>query len=47
MDNYQTDVERLKNLMMSAPTDLAIDEQNKNEDKILRQSLFRPVPSDL
>jgi len=40
MDNYQIDVEKLKNLMMSAATDLAIDEQNENEYKILRQSLL-------
>lgn len=41
MDDYQTNVERLKNLMTSAATDLAIDEENENEYKQLRQSLLR------
>jgi len=41
MDDYQTNVERLKNLMTSAATDLGIDEQNENEYKQLRQSLLR------
>lgn len=41
MEDYQTNVERLKNLMTSAATDLGIDEQNENEYKQLRQSLLR------
>lgn len=40
MDNYQTEVERLKNLMTSAATDLAIDDQHEIEYKQLRHSLL-------
>lgn len=40
MNNYQTDVERLKNLMMSAATDLAIDDQHETEYRQLRQTLL-------
>jgi hypothetical protein len=41
MENYQTDVERLKNLMISAATDLAIDNQYETEYSQLRQSFLR------
>jgi len=41
MDDYQSNVERLKNLMTSAATDLVIDEQHENEYKQLRQLLLR------
>ncbi len=41
MDDYQKNVERLKILMTSAATDLAIDEQNENEYSQLRQLLLR------
>ena len=40
MDNYQTQVERLENLMTSAATDLTIDDQFETEYKQLRQSLL-------
>ena len=41
MDKYQTEVERLKNLMTSAATDLIIETEHENEYKQLRQSLLR------
>jgi hypothetical protein len=41
MNDYQAEVERLKNLMTSAATDLAIDDQSETEYKQLRQSLLR------
>jgi hypothetical protein len=41
MDNYQTDVERLKNLMTSAATDLTIEAEHEAEYKQLRQVLLR------
>ncbi len=40
MDNYQTNVERLKNLMTSAATDLSIDTENENEYSQLRKNLL-------
>jgi len=41
MDNYQTDVERLKVLMISAATDLNIQEEHQLEYSQLRKSLLR------
>jgi hypothetical protein len=41
MDNYQTEVERLKTLMTSAATDLTIEDEHETEYKRLRQSLIR------
>jgi len=41
MNNYQTDVERLKNLMTSAATDLTIEAEHETEYKQLRQVLLR------
>ena len=40
MDNYQTNVERLKNLMTSAATDLSIGIEQENEYSQLRQNLL-------
>jgi hypothetical protein len=41
MDNYQTEVERLKNLMTSAATDLSIQNIHELEYTQLRQTLLR------
>lgn len=41
MDKYQTDVERLKNLMTSAATDLDIQEEHQLEYSQLRQALLK------
>lgn len=41
MDNFQIDVERLKNLMTSAATDLNIQEENEIEYTQLRQNLLK------
>lgn len=41
MNQYQTDVEGLKNLMTSAATDLTIEIEHETEYKQLRQSLLR------
>lgn len=40
MDKYQIEIERLKNLMMSAATDLIIDDTYESEYNQLRQSLL-------
>src|ERR1700722_3212857 len=40
MNNYQIEVERLKNLMTSAATDLTIDDQHETEYRQLKQSLL-------
>jgi hypothetical protein len=41
MDSYQLEVERLKNLMTSAATDLQIQVEHESEYSKLRQSLLR------